>query len=747
MPYLNPNIFTNFQFIIFEIISTTFMIIASILLISQGFDNDKFKNYKSREIKTERLLFSQFSYEVYSNILSFPFYPWSGYDYLTAEFKFNPSFDCRGIKDDELNEVVCQDQIINNNWTCCKAECCFRTNGGNVYCNEYNFNLQNPNIYNHRILTYDEEEYFEDPRRRFCTYYNKYYKDINRFMGNSINIDYLSFNYEDLLLKKEFSNFCISIFNCSSYPIDCGIIDTLDRHLYSSSTSCPVSNIYDVGGSISLSTYDSSTYNYNKIKIRNIISEIPPIPHEYKKKICQDTDLINEEITIKDMNKLLKNSKNNYEKMESIEIPLSSIRTDNYISIENKMNNNSKFYWYTTNYIGFETVKDFKTFEDNFNKSDDTDNNLYKIGEKIYPCISAIIVMFPLLAIFLCYIIILLLILFNKISFIEKRRIVLFIIRISILFLMISLESIFYGLVTNEFKAIKISMDQNYEEILDLYNKRRLQLKFLLSIIFLILSFILTFIFLLINCKLSNENIENDADFLDNNRNEIEFPNNNHGSRNLNIINYNFNGNQQESDRQGLSHNRIQSNNNIINSLLNSENIRVENNNKFNNDVNENNINNELISENKKEDIKEEEIIKKSHNDISKEINLNYIQNINKEIIHNKKNQNKEIHFEENQFNTIKQSEGETLSIKENQENFQKHLPVHINNKLQFSKPNVEIKDNEMFNNLKPEQMNEDKKSNKDPDISKIKNDIFPYGGFDLISSDKSENSKKPKND
>ena len=51
------------------------------------------------------------------------------------------------------------------------------------------------------------------------------------------------------------------------------------------------------------------------------------------------------------------------------------------------------------------------------------------------------------------------------------------------------------------------------------------------------------------------------------------------------------------------------------------------------------------------------------------------------------------------------------------------------------------------INNLKPEQINEDKKSNKDPDISKIKNDIFPYGGFDLISSDKSENSKKPKND
>ena len=60
-----------------------------------------------------------------------------------------------------------------------------------------------------------------------------------------------------------------------------------------------------------------------------------------------------------------------------------------------------------------------------------------------------------------------------------------------------------------------------------------------------------------------------------------------------------------------------------------------------------------MISENKQEENKEEVIIKKFHNDVSKEINLNYIQNINKEIIHNKEDQNKEIHFEENQFNSL----------------------------------------------------------------------------------------------
>ena len=58
------------------------------------------------------MLFSQFSYDVYSNILSYNFERSSLMYNFTAEFKFNPSFDCRGVKDNELNEVVCQDQII-----------------------------------------------------------------------------------------------------------------------------------------------------------------------------------------------------------------------------------------------------------------------------------------------------------------------------------------------------------------------------------------------------------------------------------------------------------------------------------------------------------------------------------------------------------------------------------------------------------------------------------------------------------
>ena len=50
---------------------------------------------------------------------------------------------------------------------------------------------------------------------------------------------------------------------------------------------------------------------------------------------------------------------------------------------------------------------------------------------------------------------------------------------------MLILEIICYVLVIDEFEEINIDLDINFKEILDLHNKRRFQLKFLLSIIFL----------------------------------------------------------------------------------------------------------------------------------------------------------------------------------------------------------------------------------------------------------------------
>ena len=509
MLHLKSDKYSKCQFIIFELISTLFMIIASILIIIQGFDNDNFRNYKTREIKTERLLFTQLSHEVYSNIIfSYPFYESSKGKNLAAEIKINSFFDCRGVKDNELNEFVCQNKI-NNNWTCCRSECCFRTAGGYIYCNDYNFDLDNPNISNNKILSYDYEEFFEDPRRRFCTYYNNYDGLIDTYFNKNLKIENFNYNYEDLLLNKV-SSVCLGINNCNKNYIDCGIIDTMNRYLYAENASfCPVNNIENKQGLLSLENkYEyGNIQNKNHIILRNIISEIPPTIHDYKNKtVCQHEKLKNEEITIRDINKLLKHNKTIYRKIEKLEIPLNSI--GNAININKKLNSKASLNWYSTNYIGFKTVEDLEKFKKVFNISDDTDNPVYKLGENIYPYIKPIIIIFPILFLSILYIIFILLVLFQIISSKGKKNKILFIIRLIILLAMLIIEIIFYVMVTDEFEEINIDIDENYKEILDLYNKRRLQLKYFLSIIFLALAFVPVTIWLIMYFECFNRNIK-----------------------------------------------------------------------------------------------------------------------------------------------------------------------------------------------------------------------------------------------
>ena len=509
MLHLKSDKYSKCQFIIFELISTLFMIIASMLIIIQGFDNDNFRNYKTREIKTERLLFTQLSHEVYSNIIfSYPFYESSKGKNLAAEIKINSFFDCRGVKDNELNEFVCQNKI-NNNWTCCRSECCFRTAGGYIYCNDYNFDLDNPNISNNKILSYDYEEFFEDPRRRFCTYYNNYDGLIDTYFNKNLKIENFNYNYEDLLLNKV-SSVCLGINNCNKNYIDCGIIDTMNRHLYAENASfCPVNNIENKQGLLSLENkYEyGNIQNKNHIILRNIISEIPPTIHDYKNKtVCQHEKLKNEEITIRDINKLLKHNKTIYRKIEKLEIPLNSI--GNAININKKLNSKASLNWYSTNYIGFKTVEDLEKFKKVFNITDDTDNPVYKLGENIYPYIKPIIIIFPILFLSILYIIFILLVLFQIISSIGKKNMILFIIRLIVLLAMLIIEIIFYVMVTDEFEEINIDIDENYKEILDLYNKRRLQLKYFLSIIFLALAFVPVTIWLIMYFECFNRNIK-----------------------------------------------------------------------------------------------------------------------------------------------------------------------------------------------------------------------------------------------
>jgi hypothetical protein len=148
---------------------------------------------------------------------------------------------------------------------------------------------------------------------------------------------------------------------------------------------------------------------------------------------------------------------------------------------------------YTTNYIGFESQSDLITFLDIF--KGDTDNPLYRFGKEVYPSLETIICGSVLIILCIIY-----LILFWT-KLIEKY-LWLFIIKESILgaTFLILLGIYIWQLVI--FKKIKIDMDNNFQNILDLYNNRRMQYCLMSGLLLLFLSIIPFLIFLIIKkCK------------------------------------------------------------------------------------------------------------------------------------------------------------------------------------------------------------------------------------------------------
>ena len=695
MPRLKLNAFSKYGSIIIELISTILIIIALILLIVQGCDNDKFKKNDNREIKTEKFLYSIFSQEIYTNLKKNIFFANQQDDentansYLNADIMINSYFDCRGVTDGELNEDKCQDKIINNR-ICCKAECCSKTNGGEVFCSNYNFQVDNPNINNHKILSYDREEYFDDPRRRFCTYFNKYDRTIDNFNTQLINIKNENYTYEDLLLN-QVSYACINYTQCHENYTDCGIIDTLNRHLYvSNGLYCPINNIKYGNNEIILeSIYDGENNNVVNIKhiiLRNILSEIPPILHEkshfdfnYYNNLY-DIDILNEDITAKDINNLLKKGKNIYNKISNVELSLNDFK------INSGMKDKAKFNWYTTNYIGFKTIKDYLQFKKYFSENYfDASDNLHKICNKIYPHFKHIIASFPLLFIFLLYIIILCLSLSGRFKL--KRQLFkgFFIARLVLLICMFILEIICYAIFINEFEEINIDMDENFKEILDLYNKRRFQIKFLLSIIFLSLAFIPVIIFFILNCETSNPVNEAEQEDNNNKNDTIEEIYNDNDRNNNTIIRNSRNNEKLMNQVSESSRNLISKENKLKNSeikIINNNNeskqkvgkgmiipFKKKNDNENSNSINnirtinvENNINNIQYSigpkiSNEQEiniDNKENEDIKESKNNNIKEIkntnennNISYINNYSDVNIYYRKDNNNDDDYTE----------------------------------------------------------------------------------------------------
>ena len=486
-----------------EITSIVLAIASYILIIIQSSNNYMFKNYKTRSLIAERVLYEQFSYEVRDSIKSFPYTnndnPSDNYEYkeyMKVEAKLNSYYDCRDVYDPELNEEICQNQIVKNN-TCCKSECCLKTNGDETFCYNYVFDLYNKDIKNHRILYYNDEEYFEDPKRRFCSYYNKYTTDINLSVDDGeLYLYKCKYDYKSIYLNKA-PHMCIGKSSCNNdLNIDCGIIDTKYNHLFVDNTNyCPIVDI--TGNDNNLNIYHTGyeySYNNNKIIIRIILSELSPDIHEWKNHFVSLENYENKESEkyenlrkkISDIRK--KDFENLMSKYSSIYKERSFSLNGNYFSGFN-INSKANFKMYTTNYIGFGSQDDLLTFLDIF--KGDTDNPLYRLGKEVYPSLETIIC-----GAVLCVLCIIYLILF-LIKLIEKYLWI-FIIKECVLGVTFFILLGIYIWQVVIFKKIKIDMDSNFENILDLYNNRRMQYCLLSALILLFISIIPVIIFLII---------------------------------------------------------------------------------------------------------------------------------------------------------------------------------------------------------------------------------------------------------
>ena len=477
---------------IFEFISIILLLASYTLFLTQSIMNIIFVKSQSKDVIGEKLLYEQFSKEIYSSIKSFPFLriytqEENENNYLNVEVKLDPYFDCQGVKKGLLNEI-CQDEIVNN-FTCCKSECCIRTDE-NMVCSNYSFNLQQSHYDNDKILNYNEDELYDDPRRRYCYYFNKYIGDTHTLSNINLYKENYDFNYEQII-SNEGSSIFFGKEGKSGYT-DCGEIDTLKNHLYVKDIPCPVNSITKNGNDF---IFEGLPSNSLTIFVRNIISEIPPSIHEWKNEYANtDYNYIKEKnITMKDINKFVSENSSYYKKMD-VSFNIEELTDFNY-EYEGKVNKNQKFYWYTANYIGFESQEELDKFKKYFDENDATNNSLYKIRNKLYPSYVSLIISVLLIVACLTYTFYLIIILIK--NTIPKKPIIIIkkiIVSVTAIIGIIYYIICFFGI----YRSINIKMDENYMEVLNLYNKRRSQIYFLSGIIiiaFNLLYEILLYIF------------------------------------------------------------------------------------------------------------------------------------------------------------------------------------------------------------------------------------------------------------
>ena len=484
-----------------NIISFFLLIIACILIFIQSIKNIKYNYTNDKTILAEKIVYQQFSHDVYSNINSKIIYDFETVSYdmdcpedkeiLKIPIKLDSYYDCENIKNGEikkLNKNICQNKISKSS-ICCLNECC----EDNIFikqtlCREKNIN----NI---------REEESNDIRNDICTYFNIYNGKISNFYFTKLCVKRYEYNYEYLLYLNE-----NTLFNGE----DCMYFDTKNHIICDKELKTRVDSIKN------LVSYASS----NNIIVKNIISEIKPNFFEYETLLKES--ILNNKIKItkkeqKNLNKYkilnIKNIynaffKNNKETDKTGNKYYRNLFSNSFENLllnnkekifENYLNNEylkqKNINWYTRNYIGFQNYDQLKKFQQIFDENDPTNNPLYKISNIIYPNWETIIIiiLFFLILIFIFYLQLYDFIIEKNIKTDRILRCNSYRQIITMILLIIYLTLFLYRYVY-QFKKIEIDMEIYYKIVLEKYNERRAQKCLLIGIILLCVNFIIEII-------------------------------------------------------------------------------------------------------------------------------------------------------------------------------------------------------------------------------------------------------------
>ena len=488
---------------IINIILSSFLILSCILIFAQTIINYS----KNKTILAEKLVYEQFSHDVYSNINSkilydFELKPFSddcseNKEPIIFPIKLDSFYDCEGVDIDTIDENTCQNQITNS-LMCCQKDCC-----ENGKCrNKNNNNLEN------------EEN--NDDRKKNCIYFNKYSGKFSQIVnGYKICAKKYSYDYQYLLYLSEQSN--IPEKNCL-------YLDSY-KHCF---------NKPNIVGNLELELTENETFtaDNSNVIVKNIFSEITPDYFEYEILLkdsiiynkAQISDNDKEEVNrYKNLN--IKNIENAFfDKIDEIfkggniyyykqkEFNINTLINNQEPVFQNFGTNNyirtKQINWYTRNYIGFKNLEELTKFKENFDENDVMNNPLYQINNDIlYPSIESIFIILIFFAEFIISFI------FQIKSFFSKKTVKIKAYLISDSFtqifspiLLIIYFFIYLFKYVYKYKKIEIEIEEYYQFILDQYNKRRNQDLLLAGIIFLFITLVFIFINYIIMIKIYDIN-------------------------------------------------------------------------------------------------------------------------------------------------------------------------------------------------------------------------------------------------